>query len=129
MKKLSLIIAVALGSLVACSLVSAQEAGKDAAKKGKRGFSAEQRLERMSTELKLTDEQKPKVKAVLEDSSKKMQGLRDLPQDERRTKMQDIRTEENKKFKEILTPDQLEKYKKMQEEMKKKGNGGKKKTE
>jgi periplasmic protein CpxP/Spy len=129
MKKLSLIIAVALGSLVACSLATAQEAGKDAAKKGKRGFSAEQRLERMSTELKLTDEQKPKVKAVLEDSSKKMQGLRDLPQDERRTKMQEIRTEENKKFKEILTPDQAEKYKKMQEEMKKKGSGDKKKTE
>jgi periplasmic protein CpxP/Spy len=129
MKRLSLIAALALGGLLAFSTIAmAQDTGKDA-KKGKRGFSAEQRLERMSTELKLTDEQKPKVKTVLEESSKKMQGLRDVPQDERRTKMQEIRDEENKKLKEILTPDQQEKYKKMQEEMKKSFGGKKKKTE
>ena len=125
MKKLSLIAALALGGLLACTTVTmAQDAG---AKKGKRGFSAEQRLERMSTELKLTDEQKPKVKAVLEETGKQYQGLRDLPQDERRTKMQSIREEENKKLKAILTPDQMEKYTKMQEEMKK--GGRKKKSE
>jgi periplasmic protein CpxP/Spy len=133
MKKVSLIAALALGSLLAFSTsASAQDAStnKDAKKGGKGGrMSVEQRMDRLSTELKLTDEQKPKVKAVLEESSKQMQGLRDVPQDERRSKMQSIREEENKKMKEILTPDQMEKYKKMQDEMKKAYGGKKKKTE
>ena len=127
MKKLSLIAALALGGLLAFSTIAmAQDTGGK--KGGKNRYSAEQRLERMATDLKLTDEQKPKVKAVLEETSKGMQGLRDVPQDERRQKMQTIREQELKKLKEILTPDQMEKYKKAQDEMKKK-YGGKKKTE
>ncbi len=123
MKKLSLIVAVALGSLVACSLATAQEAGKDAAKKGKRGFSPEQRLERMTTQLNLTDEQKPKVKAVLEDTAKKFQ---DLAPEDRRTKGREIRQEETKKLKEILTADQFKKYEEMGQGMGKKGGEKKK---
>jgi len=129
MKKLSLIAAVALGGLLACSTVAmAQDTTNATPKKGgKNRFTVEQRMERMSTDLNLTDAQKPKVKAVLEDSSKAMQGLRDLPQDERRPKMQSIREDETKKLKDILTPDQMEKYTKMLDEMKKKG--GKKKAD
>jgi periplasmic protein CpxP/Spy len=131
MKKLILVAALALGGLLACSTVSmAQDdaAKKDANKGGKNRFSVDQRMERMTTELTLTDDQKPKVKAVLEESSKAMQGLRDVPQEERRTKMQSIREEETKKLNAIFTADQKEKYAKMQEEMKKRG-GQKKKTE
>jgi len=131
MKKLSLIAALALGGLLACcTLATAQETNKDTtAKKGKRGMmTVEQRLDRMSTELELKDDQKPKVKAVLEDTGKQMQALRDLPQDERRTKMQSIREDENKKLKDILTPDQYEKYQKMMAEMRGK-KGEKKKSE
>ena len=87
MKKLSLIAALALGGLLAFSTIAmAQDtdAKKDSKKGGKNRYSVEQRLERMSTDLKLTDEQKPKVKTVLEETSKGMQGLRDVPQDERR---------------------------------------------
>jgi len=127
MKKLSLVAALALGGLLVCSTIAmAQDAGGK--KSGKGRMSVEQRMEKLSTDLKLTDEQKPKVKAVLEESQKAMQGLRDVPQDERRTKMQSIMQDQNKKMKEILTPDQMEKYTKMQDEMKKKG-GGKKKSE
>jgi periplasmic protein CpxP/Spy len=122
MKKLSLIAALALGSLLVCSTVAkAQDTNPAPKKSGKRGFSVEQRMERLSTELDLTDAQKPKVKAVLEDSMKQFQGVRDLPQDERRSKIQSIREEENTKMKEILTPDQMEKYTKLQESMKKRG--------
>ncbi len=123
MKKLSLIIAVALGTLVACSFATAQEAGKDASKKGKRGFSAEQRLERMTTQLNLTDEQKPKVKAGLEETSKKYQ---DLAPEDRRTKGREIRQEETKKLKEILTADQFKKYEEMGQGMGKRGGEKKK---
>ncbi len=128
MKKLSLIAAMVLGGLLACSTVAMAQDNNATPKKGGKGrFTVEQRMERMSSELNLTDAQKPKVKEVLEESSKQMQGLRDLSQDERRSKFQSIREEENKKLKAILTPDQMEKYTKMQEEMRKKG--GKKKAD
>ena len=72
MSKLSLIAAMALGGLVACStLVTAQDASSAPEKKdGKRGMSPEQMMERYTEQLSLTDEQKPKFKAVLEDTGR-----------------------------------------------------------
>ena len=120
MNKLSLIAAMALGGLVACStLATAQDATNNVPKKGgKKGFSIEQRLERMSTALNLTDDQKPKVKAVLEDTAKQMQAL--APED-RREKGRALREQETTKLKEILTADQFTKYQEMMQ------HGGKKK--
>jgi Spy/CpxP family protein refolding chaperone len=126
MKKLSLIAVVALGTLVACSMAIAQEAGKDASKKGKGSFSPEQRLERMSTQLDLTDAQKPKVKAVLEDSAKKM---KDVAPEDRRTKGREIRDEELKKLKGILTDEQFKKYEEAMSQAKKGGKKAQKKSE
>ena len=124
MSKLSLIAALALGGLMACStLVTAQDAPKaDAPKGGKKQFTIEQQMERMTTTLTLTDEQKPKVKAVLEGQQKKMQAIRDeSDQDTRRTKMQDLRKETNTKMKGILTEDQYKKYQEMPQRGGKKG--------
>jgi protein CpxP len=127
MSKLSLIAALALGGLMACStLATAQDAAPPAKKGGKKGMTAEQRLEAMTTTLTLTDEQKPKVKAVLDDSSKKMQEIRNdtsLDQQARRDKMQPIMDEQNKKMKEILTAEQYTKYQEMNQRK------GKKKTQ
>lgn len=109
--KFGLIAAIALGALLACGTVMAQDNKDD--KGGKRGMSAEERLKRMDEALKLTDAQKPKVKAALEDSETKMKEVRTAPQDERREKMMAIRTEEAKKMKEILTPEQYTKYEEM----------------
>jgi len=129
MKKISLIAALALGSLLACcNLASAQDTNSPGStpppkkdKGGKRGgFSPEARLERLSTELSLTDEEKPKVKAVLEDTGKQMQATRDLDQDEARTKRKSIMEDESKKLKDILTPDQYSQYQKIAEGMGKK---------
>ncbi|SRR6266702_2254180 len=127
--KLSAIIALTLGGLLLCSTAAMAQDNKDSkdgkdGKGRKGGFgTVEQRLERMTTELKLTDEQKPKVKAVLEEQDKKMQGFRDLPQDERREKFRTNREEAGKKLKEILTADQ---YKQYEEMMARRGPGGKK---
>ncbi len=119
MSKLSLVAAMALGGLVAFStLATAQDANKESKKDGKRGYSVEQRLERMSTQLDLTDAQKPKVKAVLEETAKKM---KDVPQDERREKGRAIMEEQTKKMKEILTADQFKKYQESAQRMGKKG--------
>jgi len=107
MKKLSLVLAVALGTLVACNLASAQESGK----KGRGGrMSAEQRVDHMKQQLNLTDEQVPKVKAAFEEQQKKMQELRgETDQQARRTKMREIMEQTNTKLKGILTDEQFKK--------------------
>ena len=131
MSKLSLITAMALGGLVACStLATAQDANPDA-KKGKRTPpTIEQQMERMTTTLDLKDEQKPKVKAVLEGQQKKMQAIRDeSDQDTRRTKMQDLRKETETKMKVILTDEQFKKYQEMNQRRGKKGQGADKKAD
>jgi len=126
MSKLSLIAAMALGGLVACStLATAQDAPKDGKKGGKRGFpTIEQQMERYTDQLTLTDEQKPKVKTVLEAQQKKMQELRNdsnLDQDARREKMQTIRKDTDTKMKGILTEEQFKKYQEMNQRRGKKG--------
>jgi Spy/CpxP family protein refolding chaperone len=125
---------MALGGLVACSmLATAQEATNAPARKGgKRGFSVEQQMERLNTQLNLTDEQKPKVKAVLEDQQKKMQEMRgdtNLTREERQEKMKTMRTDMEKKMKQVLTPDQFEKWQKSRDQFRKKGPGGDKKSD
>ena len=132
MSKLSLIAAMALGGLVACStLVNAQDGTNAPDKKGgKRGRSPDQLMEKYTEQLSLTDEQKPKFKAVLDDSGKKRREIsRDssLDQPQRREKWQTIMEAQNKKMKEILTADQYKKYQEMNEKMKK--GGGKKKAQ
>jgi len=115
MNKLSLIAAMALGGLVACSTLATAQ---DATPKKKGRFTPEQQLERMTTQLSLTDEQKPKVKTVLEETSKKMQEIRSdtsIDRSEMRTKMRPIMEEQNKKLKAILTEDQFKKYEEMQQ--------------
>ena len=111
--KFRLIATMALGALLACGTAVMAQDNKEG-KGGKRGgMSAEERLKRMDEALTLTDAQKPKVKAALEDTQTKMQEARSAPQDERQEKMQSIRTEEGKKMKEILTPEQFTKYEEM----------------
>jgi periplasmic protein CpxP/Spy len=132
MSKLSLIAAMALGGLVACStLVRAQDSTNAPDKKGsKRGMSTEQMMDRYTEQLSLTDEQKPKFKAVLEETAKKRrQIINESGQDRQqmREKMQPIMEAQNKKLKEILTADQYKKYQEMYDRMKK--GGGKKKAE
>ncbi|MEY2429637.1 MAG: periplasmic protein CpxP/Spy [Verrucomicrobiota bacterium] len=121
--KISLIAAMALGGLVACSIMASAQDAKDGKKKdGKRGPSVEQRLDRMTEELKLTDDQKPKVKEVLEDGAKKRQEMfsdSSVPREQRREKMQAIMDEESKKLKAILTPEQNEKWEKMRDQFRK----------
>ncbi len=124
--KISVMTGLVLGGLMAFSSMAAAQDQKPGGGRG-RGPSVEQRMERMTEELKLTDAQKPKVKAVLEATAKKGQELRgdtSVPREERREKMQAIMEQENKQLKEILTPDQYTKYEKMRAEMR---GGGKKK--
>jgi hypothetical protein len=118
--KYSLIAALLLGGAVAGTSVASAQTSTNAARGQRRAPNMEQRMDRLSQELKLTDEQKPKVKAALEDMAKKRQELfsdSSVPREQRREKMQTMMADENKKMKEILNADQFEKWQKMQAEM------------
>jgi Spy/CpxP family protein refolding chaperone len=130
MNKVSLIAAMALGGLVAFStLATAQDSTPTPDTKKKGRFTVEQQMERMTTQLSLTDEQKPKVEAVLKESAKKRQEIfsdSSIDRSQMREKMQPIMEEQNKKMKAILTDDQYKKYQEMNQRGKK---GGKKKAD
>ncbi len=115
MQKVSLLAILGLGGLLVCTNVASAQDSNASPRRGQ-GQNMEQRLERLSTELKLTDEQKPKIKAILEESRKKMQELRgdsNLSDEQRREKLQTLRTEERNKMKAVLTPEQFEKLQNM----------------
>src|SRR5690349_20773629 len=101
--KLSVLAGLVLGGLVACSSSAMAQDQKPGGKGGRGGFSVEQQMERFESELKLTDDQKPKVKAALEETAKKRQELRDsgTPREEMRDKMRAIMDGQDKKMKEI----------------------------
>ena len=118
-----------LFAAVATTSASAQGGG---------GMTPEQRAERMKqmkTELivkaKISDAEADKVMQIQQDSRAGMRGLRDLSQEERQKKMDEIKADNDKKFKAIpLTDDQVkavdafyeEQMKRMMERMR--GNGG-----
>ena len=71
------------------------------------------RLEWLSKELNLTDEQKAKVKPILEDEGKQMQAAKQdtsLSQEQKHDKMMQIHETTNSQINDILTPDQQKKF-------------------
>jgi len=117
--------ALVLGGLLACASVASAQDAKDEKKGERKGPpSVEQQMERMKTELNLTSDQEPKVKAVLEDSAKKRAELRDAAPEDRREKGRALMEEQDKKLKEILTEEQYTKWQKLREQYRKNRPGG-----
>jgi len=79
-------------------------------------MTPEERLKRLDQALKLTDDQKGKIKPILEDQQKQMEALRSdssLSQDDRRAKMRSIMQDGNAKIREQLTDDQKKQFDEM----------------
>jgi Spy/CpxP family protein refolding chaperone len=77
-------------------------------------------FERMAEELNLTDDQKPKVKAIMDAQRQKMRDLREddsLSDDDRRAQMKTIHEDTATQLKAVLTPDQFAKWQKMPQRM------------
>lgn len=80
--------------------------------------------EKMMGHLKLTDDQKEKVKPILQDEMDKMKALRDdtsLTRQEKRPKMKEIHDATAAKLKPILTDDQYAQWEKMGQHRARKG--------
>jgi hypothetical protein len=89
----------------------------------------------MNSELNLTPDQKTKVTALMENEARKRQELRadtTLSREQKREKGQTMMADQEKKLKEILTPDQFQKWQKIRQEFRPRRQGGQapeKKTE
>jgi periplasmic protein CpxP/Spy len=86
------------------------------------------RLEWLSKELNLTDEQKAKLKPILEDEGKQMRAARgdaSLSQEQKHDKMKQIHGTTDSQINDILTPDQQKKFAALQEQRKEHPEGNK----
>ena len=85
---------------------------------GERG--GENPLERLSKALDLTEDQKAKIKPIIEERRQKMQALRDdtsLSKEQRMEQVKEIFKSSNEQIKALLTPDQQQKFEQLMQEM------------
>jgi len=126
--RFSFVAATALGGLLTLSSISQAQDTNATHRAQRKAPTVQQRVDRMSAELNLNEEQKTKVTALLEKQGKERRELfadNSLPREERRDKMRALMQHENKELKAILTPEQFEKLKTLREEMRPRRPGGK----
>lgn len=118
LNKSSIFALMTLGGLMAFGpLAGAQDLPKtDTPPPAPGGARGGRNMEKVFEQLKLTDDQKEKVKPIFKDQADKMKALRDdtslTPQD-RRPKMKEIRDATNAKLKPILTDEQFAQWEKL----------------
>lgn len=98
----------------------ARPEGREGRGAGAGRFTPEERLKRLTEALTLNQEQQDKIKKIFEEGRTQFEGLRDLPQEERREKMREAMKAQNDKVNEVLTAEQKEKYKEL---MARRGDG------
>ena len=81
--------------------------------------SLDQHLQMLSEKLNLTDDQKAKIKPILQDQMQQMKAVREdssLSQEQKRTKMKSIHDSSFDQVNAVLTPEQQTKFKQMRQE-------------
>jgi periplasmic protein CpxP/Spy len=84
-----------------------------------KGESAEQHLQMLSEKLNLTDDQKAKLKPILQDQMQQMKAVREdssLSQDQKQAKIKSIHESFHDQINAVLTPEQQAKFKQMKHE-------------
>ena len=107
-----LLIAVLLAGFSALAQDSSQPATTTAGPKHLRGDWAEHKLKRLSKRLNLTDDQKEKLKPILQDEDRQLTTLESdstLSAEQKRRKAREIRMSSKSQMDAILTPEQKEK--------------------
>ena len=81
--------------------------------------TVDDQLEHLTKKLKLSDDQQAKLKPILEDQRKQMEGIRDdssLSREDRFSKMREVRQSSDTQIKSVLNDDQQKNFDKMREE-------------
>jgi len=91
-----------------------------------RGESADQHLQMLSEKLNLTDDQKAKLRPILQDQMQQMKAVREdssLSEEQKRAKMKPIHESLHDQINGVLTPEQQAKFKQMRQEQMQKHKG------
>jgi Spy/CpxP family protein refolding chaperone len=116
------LVVLALGSLLSFGPAAcAQNQTNSPPANGQRGARLREHFAKVAQELKLTDEQKSKVRAVFREERERFQVLRadtSLTPAQRRAQVKQIRDDINASMRGILTAGQYEKWREMREERK-----------
>ncbi|MHB8521193.1 MAG: hypothetical protein ACYDH9_10595 [Limisphaerales bacterium] len=110
--------AIVLGSLMAFGPQGNAADNQGQTQAGGRRQTAQERMKKLAADLDLTQEQQDKLKPVFQERNKKQRELRQdtsLSAEDRRAKAKTIRDDTAKQVKAILTPEQWEKYQKLQQ--------------
>jgi Spy/CpxP family protein refolding chaperone len=86
----------------------------------------ERQLQRMGERLNLTDDQKARIRPILQNRNKQLEDLRaksSLPQGYARAKAAEIRRSARQQIDQVLTPEQREKQKAIRRGARQKGSG------
>jgi Spy/CpxP family protein refolding chaperone len=104
--------AARLGALAVCTATLCSTPLLAQGGGGMMRMTPDERVAAIDKAVGLTDEQKPKVKAIIEADMKKIMDLRNSGEDFQtiRPKVMEIRTKENSDIKALLTDDQKSKY-------------------
>lgn len=114
-----MIAALVAGTVLAADFAAiAQDSSTNKPPAGARppGGRGRMNFDYISTQLALTDDQKPKVKTILDDMQKKMNGVRtddSLQAADKRAKFREIRDNVTTQLKDVLTDEQFQKWQKM----------------
>ncbi len=126
-----MLLGVALTATLLCTVaVFAQEGGGQrpgGPGGGRQMPTVDEQIARWSEQLTLTDDQKAKIKPILEEQRKDMAKLREdtsMSPEDRRAKSMEIRKESNEKIRKLLNADQQKKWDDMQQQMQQRGPGG-----
>ena len=90
------------------------------------GMSADQHLQMLSERLNLTDDQKTKIKPVLEDQLQQMKAVHEdssLSEEQKHAKAKSIHESMHDQINAVLTPEQQAKFKQMMQEQMEKHKG------
>ena len=109
MKKLALtLFVILLAVMAAAPMVFAQEPTSKE--------EVQAKLQKMATELQLTDDQKAKIKPILMEEAPKIKALKEdtsMPQMQKMMQMKQLADGVDAKLKPILTPEQYQKFQQM----------------
>jgi len=125
-----LIAALAAGAMLACGSLRAADTNTPPAggpPAGERGPGMRGGRPDLAKILDLTDEQKPKVEAIMKGASEKRKALREdtaLSQEDKRAKAKAIQEDTTAQMKAVLTPEQFAKFEKMGPGMRRPPGGG-----
>lgn len=111
------VLAVLAGSTLVYAQMGPQQGGGPYGHGPGQPVTAEQRLQHMTRQLNLSDAQQQLIKPILENENKQMQSLQEdssLSQQDRMSKMMQIRQGTSEQIKPILNAEQQQKYEHMQ---------------